>query len=554
MPNELLKKIQVAVSPWRKKLEELLSQVKEQLGHERTVIGIDVGTSSVKVVQMAEIDGEMVILKSALVDIGGVPGSQEEVLASLRTAMIGMDTKGAKVAAVVNCPETCTRKILAPPMPKKELGQAVRWEAKNTIPFSIDEALMDFEIVGETADKNSKKLVVVVAAASKQTVNKLVTLFAKAGIEISSLIPVSLSMQNLMLLSPEWKKEIITVIEMGASLTELNIYREGRLAFSRKLPVAGRDITKALTSTLMSSQGKVELSMEEAEKIKKEQGIPSGEETEMIDGKILPVQILSLIRPCVEQLASEIERSFDFFREESRGGQVSKIILTGGGASLKGLVKALESGLEIHIEIGAFLKDIRALPKAIAGTENAGSRLNLALGAALNKGEKINLLPIELKEKTKRFIEKVSFKGIVTGIIGSLLLFYVGLHIQCHSYNKKISALKMEQRTLAPQIEALRSNIMVAGILKDKPHWEDVLKEISNLVPPEIYLTYLKAEDSTVSLKGDIIRGSESTQAVLSRFMLKLEEGIFQNVSLVTTQTKAGYANIAEFEIVCTVE
>ncbi|MCK5178045.1 MAG: pilus assembly protein PilM, partial [Candidatus Omnitrophica bacterium] len=371
-------------------MKDLLSKVEDQLGRERFVIGIDVGTSSVKVVQMADVDGKMTVIKSALVDIGGVPGSQEEALASLKTALIGIETKGAKVVAIVNCPQTCARKIVAPHMPKKELSQAVKWEAKNAILFSIDEALIDFEILGEVSEKNIRKYVVAVAAAPKDTVDRLVALFSKVGIEISALIPISLSLQNWLVYSKR-KEDILAIVEMGASVTELNIYREGQLAFSRKLPVAGVDITKAMTSTLMSSQGKVELSVGEAEKIKKEQGIPTGEETELVDGKILPSQILSLVRPCVEQLAGEIERSFDFFREESHGGKVDKIILFGGGANLKGLVESLKRELEIDIEIGDSLKDIPVLPKAVTDKEGAGLRFDLAIGAILNKGDKINL-------------------------------------------------------------------------------------------------------------------------------------------------------------------
>ncbi|MCK5083901.1 MAG: pilus assembly protein PilM, partial [Candidatus Omnitrophica bacterium] len=128
-------------------MKDLFSKIKDQFGRDRSVIGIDVGTSSVKVIQMENVDGKLTAVKSAFVDIGGVPGSQEEALASLKTALIGIDTKGAKVVAIVNCLQTCTRKIVAPHMPKKELTQAVRWEAKNAIPFSIDEALMDFEIL-----------------------------------------------------------------------------------------------------------------------------------------------------------------------------------------------------------------------------------------------------------------------------------------------------------------------------------------------------------------------------------------------------------------------
>jgi len=551
-----LKKIRSYILSWQQKLKSLVSMAREKFSHEECIVGIDVGTSAVKVIQMANVDGAMTVVKSALVDIGGLPGNQEEALASLKTAMIGIDTKGAKVVAIVGCPQTCTRKIIAPHMPKKELDQAVRWEAKNAIPFSIDDALMDFEILDEVSEKGVRKLIMAVAAAPKETVDKLLSLFFKAGIEVSALIPISSGLQNLIAHSKEKDQEIKAIVEMGASVTELNIYREGQLAFSRKLPVAGNDITKAMTSTLMSAQGKVELSGEDAEKIKREQGVPDGAKEELVDGKILPSQILSLVRPCVEQLAGEIERAFDFYREESRGGQVNRIVLFGGGSSLKRLPEFLKQKLEVDVVIGDSFEGMKILPGAVNDQKSVASRFDLAIGAVFNKIEKINLLPIELKEKTKRFIGDVSLKGAAVGIIVSLLLLYVGSHIQLHSYNKKMAALQLEQRTLAPQLEKLRANMLIGGILKDEPYWEDVLKELSAVVPPEMYLTDFSMSDNQIRLMGDIISGDgiDNAQSILSRFMLTLEEGMFRDVSLVTTQKKQANANISNFEITCKIE
>jgi type IV pilus assembly protein PilM len=535
-------------------INNLLLKVRERFGRARSVIGIDVGTASVKLARMTRVNGAMTLTESVLVDITGPAGGDEEVLAGLKKALAGIDTKGAKVVAVVNCPQTCTRKIIAPHMPKKELVEAVRWEAKNAIPFSVDDALMDFEILDEVSDKGVKKLVVAVAAAPRATVGRLLSLCAKAGVELSAMIPVSLGLQNLIAVSPEKQKETVAVIEMGASITELNIYREGHLAFSRKLPVAGSDITKSMTSTLMSSQGKVQLTMEEAEKIKKEYGIPEGQATELVDGKISPGQILSLVRPCVEQLAAEIERSFNFYREESHGGKVGKIILFGGGAGLKRLVESLRHELETAVEVGDAFADINVSTRAEAGGKDVSSRLDLAVGAALNQGDKINLLPVEVKEKTRRFIENISLEVIGVGVIVSLVLVYVGARVQLYGLNKKIEALKLEQRIAAPQLDVLRADMVIGEILQDKPYWEDVFKEISHVIPPEIYLTNMKMENDVVHLEGDIHQGERGAQAVLSGFMLTLEEGIFRDVSLVTTQKKEDNPDVSEFQITCKVE
>jgi Tfp pilus assembly protein PilN len=291
-----------------------------------------------------------------------------------------------------------------------------------------------------------------------------------------------------------------------------------------------------MTSTLMSAQGKIELTLEEAEKIKKEIGIPAVEDDKTIDGKILPSQVLSLVRPCVEQLASEIERSFDFFREESHGGKVDKVILFGGGANLKGLTKSLYDALEIEAVIGDSLEDIKTLTANDKSGDQAGSQFDLAIGAVLNRSDKINLLPVEVKEKTRRFVEKVSFKAVVAGIAMTLLLTYIGLNIQVASQNKELNALKLEQRTLAPQLEALRSVIISGRIFKNHPYWEDVLREISNTVQPKMFLTDLSMKNDRINIKGIIMQGDQGGQAVLSNFMITLEEGMFRDVNLVMTK------------------
>lgn len=537
--------------PYKDKLNGLLLEVKEKLQERLSVIGIDVGGSSVKVVQTANVNGEMVIVKSAFVDIGGAPGNDEEVLASLKTALIGFEIKGARCAAIVNCPQTCTRKIITPHMPKKELAQAIHWEAKNAIPFSIDEALMDFDVLGDIVEKGVKKKIVAVAATPKETVNRLLSLFSKAGIELSSVIPISVSLQNLISASREKRELNIAVIEMGAVITELNIYQKGRLAFSRKLPIAGGDITRAMTSTLMSSEGKVELTFEEAEKIKKEQGIPVGEGAELIDGKILSSQVLSLVRPCVEQLAGEIERSFDFFREESHGEKIDKIVLFGGGANLKGLTKFLYDELEIEVVIGNSLEDVKVADKK---DDCEVSRFDLAIGAVLNQSNKINLLPIEVKEKTRRFIEHVSLQAVAVGVAMTMLLSVIGLNIQLGAQHKKLNALELEQRVLVPQTEAIRLMMMAGQIQSGHPHWEDALREISNIMQPKMYLTGLSMNNDAVNFKGVITLGDHRAQAILSNFMITLENGIFKDVSLVTSKRKMEGGMTFEFEIVAEVE
>ncbi|OGX40813.1 MAG: hypothetical protein A3G91_04475 [Omnitrophica WOR_2 bacterium RIFCSPLOWO2_12_FULL_50_9] len=541
-----------------------------KLGRPSSIIGIDIGASSVKAAQIVETLGGWSLHKITYAEIPSVEEKDRPpaVVRTLKEALCGMDTQKAKIVSVVSCPKTCTRNLITPLIPRQELAEAVHWEAKNSIPFPLEEAVLDFAVTGEVADKGGKKLRIMLAASPKETVENLLSVFSQCGLKAASLIPVSEAMRSLLAGSKQYALpagrqggETVAVVEMGAAMTELNIYRQARLVFSRKLSVASRNITEALRSTLLSEQGKVDLSLEEAERVKKTCGLPEVESEERIDGKISMNQVLSLIRPEVEQLVGDIEGSLDFYREESIGGKVDKILLFGGGAALKGLAAFLKSELGVEVSVGDAFGTAKIL--AAAGvSDGRGSHLfNLAVGAAMHGAESanftdeenINLLPLELKQETKRFIEKVSLEAVATALVVITFLFYAGMRIQWGVSEKKLEAAGREYQSLLSQFSEYQMKILMAEARQKSPHWQEVLKELSHVVADRMYLVELNAEDDKLSLKG-VIRGGGDAEVILSQFMLTLERGLFKNVKLVTSKKKEKETESSEFEILCEAE
>ncbi len=548
-----------------------------RLGRPSSIIGVDIGTTSVKAAQIVESLGGWSLHKIACAEIPSVEEKDRPpaVVGALKQALSGMDTQKAKIISVVSCPKTCTRNLITPLIPRQELAEAVHWEAKNSIPFPLEEAVLDFAVTGEVADKGGKKLRIMLAASPKETVENLLSVFSQCGLKAASLIPVSEAMRSLLAGSKQYAvpagrqgEETVAVVEMGAAMTELNIYRQApptagqaHLVFSRKLSVASRNITEALRSTLLSEQGKVELSWEEAERVKKTCGLPEVESEERVDGKISMNQVLSLIRPEVEQLVGDIEGSLDFYREESLGGKVDKILLFGGGAALKGLAAFLKSELGVEVSVGDAFGTAKIL--AAAGvSDGRGSHLfNLAVGAAMHGAESanftdeenINLLPLELKQETKRFIEKVSLEAVATALVVITLLFYAGMRIQWGVSEKKLEAAGREYQSLLSQFSEYQMKILMAEARQKSPHWQEVLKELSHVVADRMYLVELNAEDDKLSLKG-VIRGGGDAEVILSQFMLTLEKGLFKNVKLVTSKKKEKETESSEFEILCEAE
>ncbi len=529
-----------------------------------SIVGVDIGASSVKAVFLTELNGQFTLTDAACVDIGPGEGQgdQEPLKAAVKEVLSRMELEGAKIYCVVNCPQTIVRNIIAPHMPAQELKEAIKWEIKNYVPFSMEEAVLDFEVLGEIVEKGTRKLNVIVAVSPRKTISDILSVFFSEGMKVAALIPAPIALQNSIARSSLGAEagKAVAFLELGAAITELNIYKDGRLQFSRKLPVAGCDITKALTETLSSEKGQTALSLDEAERVKKEHGLPSAGEASWAEDKISAQQTLSLIRPCVEQLAVEMERSFDYYREESHGGRVERIVLGGGGSRLKGLKEFLHA--ELGVDVSASDDFEIVFPMAPESKERGASqacRWNLALGAAFAglQGKGINLLPSEIKEEGRRFIERVSLNAVMAAAVTTAFLAYLGGHMHLAMLQRKMEVLQTEHGRLLPSLKGFEEKALIGNIVGNKPHWEDVLKEISNIVPSYMYLTEIRQESDIVYLSGAIVKNAprgQTDEILLSDFMLTLEKGILKNVTLVSTAKTEGPQATSVFEIKAEVE
>ncbi len=518
------------------------------------IIGIDIGSSFIKAAQLASKDDKSYLIKTDLKEIhkaAGGAGGEEEIVSALRYLLRDIDIKKSKIIVSINCPHTAIKKITAPYMPRTELMEGIKLEVKNYFPFTTDESLLDFQILGDIVEKRVRKYEVIVAVSPKKTVEKYLSVLGKAGVKPASLICTSCALQKISEHLDIGKDRTTCFVDIGELYTELVILSGRSLVFSRKIPIAGVDFTKAMTGVLVSDRGKTELSLDEAEKIKREVGIPAEDESKIIGDKISTSQILSMLRSPLEQLVSEIERCFDYYREEAAGGKINSLVLFGGGASLTGLVKFLSEELGIEVRMGDPLEGFKSEPEGTRERRGISYRLELAIGAALTAGRGINLLPLEMKEETKRIIKRGTLVAVTTAVIFISVLLYIGMKIQLGSFENRISVAEKELLSLQPQLRRAKACHMADMVLVNEPHWEDLFKELSNLIPDRIYLTSLSLKDNIITMKG--IASSEDGEQLISDFILTLENGIFKNVKLVKTTDLEGQPG-SEFELICWVE
>ncbi len=522
------------------------------------IVGLDIGSTSVKLAQFIKKENGLHLIKAGLEEISppkDKTSREKEIIAAIKSLLRGIDIEKSKFIVSINCPMTSIKKVITPYMPEAELREGLSLEAKNYFPFPVDNAVLDFEILGDIIEKGIRKYEVAAAVSPKMTIDTHLALLEKAGIKPDSLIPCSYALQNLAGHLPSEKGKTQCFIDIGERYTELLVFSakggDKKLVFSRKIPVAGGDFTKAMTGTLVSDRGKTELSIEEAEKIKREIGIPIEDESKIIDNKISTIQILSMIRAPLEQLVNEIDRCFDYYREESGGGKIDSLLLFGGGASLKGLTGFLSEGLGIEVKLGNALEGLKIEPKAIRDRDKVSYRLGLAVGAALNEAKGINVLPPEIKEETKRTIKRATINATVTAVILISALVYTGMKIQLTNLQKRIDVAGMELSGLQPQLKEAEAHHLANMVFVDEPHWEDVFRELSNVTPDDIYLTDLNMNNKVIIMEGIVT--SAYGEQLISDFVDTLRGGIFKEVRLVEIEElKRKVGN--EFKLECRVD
>ncbi len=351
----------------RERMSRLLSPKIE-------AVGLEVGTSALKVVELRAGNpptlGALAVrpMPPGLVtedEVTDPQGLAEEIKALFHEAGI---QRRFTVTAVSNR-QAITRNIHVPRMTVAELDEAIRWEAERYIPFPIDEVVLDYFVLDNPEDvEEGGQLEVVIAAARLDEVSQQVEYLKHAGLEphVIDVKPFSLlralrgSLHGEHLtkdtLSGEnftEANEIGVVLEIAASTSTVTLVRGQRVLMNRNINVSGDDFTSAV-------QRAFGLDFDSAEDVKIEYGtatIPTEDEEELLnfDAKreqYSPSRVYDALRPVLVELTTEIRRSLEFFRVQSGDATISRMVVTGGGAKLRGLPEAIGDALGIKVELG----------------------------------------------------------------------------------------------------------------------------------------------------------------------------------------------------------
>jgi len=446
------------------------------------LVGVDIGTSSIKVVQLKETRkgprliklGFTPLPRQTIVD-GHVLNAQA-VVDALNRVFAESKIKTRDIALSISGQAVIIRKITVPMMTAAELDEQIQWEAEQHIPFDIKDVHVDYEVLRRRPEAGQMDLLLV--AAKRDEVNDYVEIARQAKLRPVAVDIDAFTVQNLFAynrgLAPD---QTFAIINVGASLASINIISHGVSAFTRDIANGGNYITEQI-------QKQLGVPFEQAEELKCQSAMGGG----------AAPQISGIIDSVCDSIAGEIQRSLDFFHATSGEQEMTRIFLTGGSSNLPQLMNAISRRSRVGVELIPPLEKVPVEGKDVNPQllQQRAGQLCVSLGLAMRKdrerrGEsaliRINLLPVKKRAERAASDPSTSQRWLL-GVLAVLVLEVVGFFLLQSSKETDLD----KQNAANQQLEG-----DIAGIRELVQQHEQVKKELAELRAREESIAQLEA-------------------------------------------------------------
>jgi len=305
----------------------------------KPLVAIDIGGYSIKVVNLKKVPTGYELLNLGMIRlppdsvVDGEIENPEAVTIALKSLLETEGISNRNVVMSVSGQSVIIKKISVPQMSEDELAEMIREEAEQYIPFDIDEVNLDFQIISQkpNSDENDESEIgeedmdVLIVAARKDTIKVYQEINAKVGLKMRVLDLDAFAIENAYEFSNEPELDTaVALVNIGASMTNINILENGITAFTRDLQSGGNNISEEIQKNL-------QVSFAEAEKYKL--GILGDNFTK---DDVVPHVLTGL-----EMLCREIGNLFDIFHKTS-DYKISKIYLSGGTCRMENIDELVE--------------------------------------------------------------------------------------------------------------------------------------------------------------------------------------------------------------------
>jgi type IV pilus assembly protein PilM len=337
-------------------------------------VGLDVGTSSVKIAEITVTEGKAVLTNYAWMPIenlskkfgydtdffdNALPKYIKRMIAEARL-------KGKNAYVSIPAFGGLITLIDFPDMPKQDIAQAIKYEANKYIPIALEEVVISWDIIGEKSGANGsdKKIQVLLVAASKSKVIKYESLVKNIGMKLKSIEIEVFSMVNSLVGNDQGT---FIVLDMGSKACNIVLVSRGIIVGNRNLDLGGNDLTRTIATGMGIDEGR-------AESLK-------------ISDRNFFSKDSSIAFPALEMIIGEIARLVETSIRNQRINKVDTIILSGGSAKLTGLTEYLSDTFSVKTIIGNPLGRVGYDKGLQPLVEKIQTQFSVCIGLALKGAE-----------------------------------------------------------------------------------------------------------------------------------------------------------------------
>src|SRR5437763_9243659 len=348
-------------------------------GSSRTIVGLDIGSSSIKAVELKKVKGEIqvahlgverlgsdIVVDSMIVDSGSVSSAISKLFSERKFS-------SKLVATAVSGHSVIVKKISMQTVPENEVPELLQTEAAQYIPFDMNDVNIDYQVLSENA--NEPQMDVLLAAVKKDKILNYTNVLSLSG-KIPEVVDIdAFALQNCYEYNYEPSPtSTVALLNIGASVMNINIVKGSTPLFTRDVSVGGNQYTDSL-------QKELDLSFDDAESLKLGNKV----------GTVREAAKLPILQQVTEIIVLEIQKTFDFFRATAAGEHIERIYLAGGSAKVPGLMEALRQEFSLPVEM---LNPFQRVMPPVEGhgaelVEQNPGQMAVAVGLALRSFESL---------------------------------------------------------------------------------------------------------------------------------------------------------------------
>src|SRR5499426_3205868 len=311
------------------------------LNRKKQLVGLDIGSSAIKAVELTksknsyqlsgfsyESLGFDVVVDGAIMD---APAVAEGIKKTFLTGKFRMKS----VATGVSGHSVIVKRVVVPAATPGEVAASIQWDAEQYIPFDITEVNLDYQVVGPGVTASEEAgMEVLLVAAKKDKIQNHTNVISLAGKDPDVVDIDAFALQNTFEANYTVRPDAtVALLNIGASLMNINITKGGMPLFIRDVSVGGNQYTDIL-------QKELQLSFEEAEDLKL--GKTGDSEIRMVQ---------QLLESITDMLIMEVQKTFDFFRETYPSETISQILISGGTAHMQGLAGKIAAAFSVPTQV-----------------------------------------------------------------------------------------------------------------------------------------------------------------------------------------------------------